>query len=821
MAAKTEKEWHPMRGIVDAWDEALTDALEDKRKPFQEVADECIKFFNGRDSYEWLSAAGDKGKQSAFHPRFKFTLHKAFELVAIFGPLLYNRNPVRTVTPREPLEMPPELLGDPNDPQVQQMVQQAQMQTMRQKAEDDARAQLLSRYLNYTPNEMPGGGLKTHAEKAITEALIKGAGVLWTSAYTYPGDDMTMPVSRYDTVDNLLIDPDAETLDDAKWISHREYLSVHDVSEEFGIPVKDLLGKGDLSYYETKSSADKSRTEKRKDEGKEKVEMMYIYRNYSRMGIGTKLRSAYEVNSKDETAKFRNMIDKKVGKYAYIVTSPNISYPLNLPKDAVNTREDEEIVAALQWPVPFWADERWPMTLLSFYEEPRQLWPVAPLAPGLGELKFLNVMMSHLASRIWSSSRDFIAVAKAAAADLEDDIRDGNDQTIIRVSNTYGDIRKVVTFLQQPQTNFDVWKIIEAVVDQFERRVGLTDLAYGLNTGGTQSRTAEDAANKNSAMRVRPDHMADRVETWMTEVARHEAMVARMFLEPEDLEGPLGPVGASLWQSLVMETSPIKVMREMEYRVESGSARKPNKDQEVANAQQAMQLLGPEFSKHADATTDTNPLNALVKLWAEASDSKDDGMQMGPRMPPPEPEPDPNAPPPPEVQMAQMDLQAKQMDLQAKQMDSQMKQQEFQFKQQEAQANMQMKQVEGQSDMQMKQQQAQMDMQLKQQAAQMDAQLKQQQEQQKALAEQMKNRGNLSMVQEKHSQDLTQDQLDHLQEMNQDQDVHDQDMLQSAATHHQGLFQSEEQSDAQVAATKKQAAAKPKTNGKPSGNGSK
>jgi hypothetical protein len=679
---------------------------------------------------------------------------------------------------------------------------------------------------------MPGGGLKSHAEKAVNEALIKGAGVMWTEAYVYPGGQTVMPVSRYDTIDNLLIDPDAEDLNDAKWVSRREYVSVWDVSEEFDIPVKDLRGRGDLTAYDPKSYADKSRSEQRRDEGQDKAEMMYIYRTYSRMGVGAKLRGSAEYDSNDDTAKLRKELDKKVGNYAYIVSSPNISYPLNVPKDSINTMEDPEIIKALQWPIPFWADERWPMTMLSFYNEPRKLWPIAPLAPGLGELKFLNVMMSHLASRIWSSSRDFIAVAKAAAADLEDDIRDGNDQTIIKVSNTYGDIRKVVTFLQQPQTNFDVWKIIEAVTEQFERRVGLTDLAYGLNPGGTQIRTAEDAANRNSAMKVRPDHMADRVEVWLTEQARKEAMAARMILEPEDIEQALGPMAASLWATLVQEESPIKVMRELEYRVESGSARKPNKDREVANAQQMMQILGPEFSKHADATTDTNPLNALVDQWTEASDMSKDGLQMGPRMPPPPPEPDPNAPPPPEVQMAQMDMQAKQMDLQAKQMDGQMKQMEFQFKQQEAQANMQMKQVEGQvnlqmkqadgqSDMQMKQAQAQLDGQLKQQQAQLDAQIKQQQEQQRALSEQLKNRGNLSMDQQKHSQDLTQDQLEHLQDMDQDQDVHDQDMLQSTATHQQGLFQSEQQSDAQVAATKKQAARQPKTNGKPSGNGSK
>jgi hypothetical protein len=44
-------------------------------------------------------------------PRFKITIAKAFELVALFGPTLYWRNPTRLVKPRKKLELDPAVFG--------------------------------------------------------------------------------------------------------------------------------------------------------------------------------------------------------------------------------------------------------------------------------------------------------------------------------------------------------------------------------------------------------------------------------------------------------------------------------------------------------------------------------------------------------------------------------------------------------------------------------------------------------------------------------------------------------------------------------------
>ena len=134
-------------------------------------------FFCASTGFMWDQRYRHKFWDGKASPRFKFTISKAFELVALFGPILYHRNPHRQVTPRKPLELDPALFGDvQNDQQAAMFYQQSLMEQQQVGASDRMLAELLSRYLNYTPGEMPGGGMKEHGELCVTEDLITGRG---------------------------------------------------------------------------------------------------------------------------------------------------------------------------------------------------------------------------------------------------------------------------------------------------------------------------------------------------------------------------------------------------------------------------------------------------------------------------------------------------------------------------------------------------------------------------------------------------------------------------------------------------------------------
>tara|TARA_Y100000593_G_scaffold92503_1_gene184354 strand:- start:12614 stop:15388 length:2775 start_codon:yes stop_codon:yes gene_type:complete len=789
-----------LRPIVTGWLSKIDLAIQHK-KPFSDISEQCMAFFSGATGFMWEPKFKKKYLNTNTTPRFRMTMAKAFELVALFGPLLYWRNPQRTVKPRVQIDISPELFGPPNmqeimqqwqqlqqqmqqlqqqsqqlhqqmqqpqqqqqpqngqpvqqqDPaamqqqqqqqqqaqQVQQQMQQLQQQMQQlhpqvqqvqqaqqvyqqavveqrtRKSQDGARCNLVEKWLNYTPNEQPGGGLARHAELAITEALVKGRGVLWTEPYEFPGSDIRLTGNFYDTVDNLLIDPDAESLDDARWIAKRVVQPVWQVEKEYG------LKKGTLERSGNMESANSQGETKGDDMGNFKraqgksFDLMVHWKIWSRGGVGSRLTGV--------STPLKDAFDDTVGDFAYLCVASSVPFPLNAPPEKFKKASDKEVKEMFAWPVPYWKDNRWPCVLLDFYPKPRSVWPIAPLAPGLGELVFMNVIISHLANRIWSSSRDFIAVLKSAEEEVRKQIKNGEDLALISLNEVHRDIRQVVQFLQQPQTNFDAWRILEQITHVFERRTGLTELMAGLTT--TQSRSAEDIATKKEQMNIRPDHMSSKVEKWMAECAKMEKFCCRWFIESKDVEPLVGKTGGYLWQQLITSQDPEVVVREMDATVEAGSARKPNKARDTQNIQQAMQILFPELSKHADVTTDTAPLNKFLSLWADTVELDIDGMLTDNRLPM-------QFQPWFQQQQQQQMQQQQQAQMQAQQQQQQMQQQQMQMEQQKMQMDMQT----GQQKMQVDQQKMQMDMFAGQQKMQGEA-IKQQAMQQKAQLELVK-----------------------------------------------------------------------------------
>jgi len=97
--------------------------------------------------------------------------------------------------------------------------------------------------------------------------------------------------------------------------------------------------------------------------------------------------------------------------------------------------------------------------------------------------------------------------------------------------------------------NGDIWKVIEAVTQNFEKRTGLTELVYG--ESASSYRSAEEAQLKGSQLQIRPDDMAQKVEDAMTCVARKEALAARWHLSGQDVQGCMGPIAAHFWDQVV------------------------------------------------------------------------------------------------------------------------------------------------------------------------------------------------------------------------------------------------------------------------------
>jgi hypothetical protein len=115
-------------------------------------------------------------------------------------------------------------------------------------------------------------------------------------------------------------------------------------------------------------------------------------------------------------------------------------------------------------------------------------------------------------------------------------------------------------------------------------------------------------------------------------------LAARWLLEPQDVVPVLGPLGAAAWGQHVMQRDIVGLTRDFLYRVEAGSARKPNKATRVEQMQLAVQTLGPILSGLVGAGV-VDPFNALIKDWAGSLD-----IDPAPYLVPP-PQPPAAAPP--------------------------------------------------------------------------------------------------------------------------------------------------------------------------------
>jgi hypothetical protein len=198
-----------------------------------------------------------------------------------------------------------------------------------------------------------------------------------------------------------------------------------------------------------------------------------------------------------------------------------------------------------------------------------------------------------------------------------------------------------------PQVTKDLWDIISAILDEFAKTTGLSELAYGWTR--SSFRSAAEAQIKNENVSIRPDNMANELEDCMSTLARREALAARWLLEPQDVSPVLGAMGAAAWQQSVSRRDLVGLTRELLYRVEAGSARKPNKASRVEQMQMAIQTLGPILSQLAGSGM-PDPFNALIRDWADSLDIDAEPYIIPPPPPPAAP---PGVPASPAGQEAQ------------------------------------------------------------------------------------------------------------------------------------------------------------------------
>lgn len=808
-----ERAQYPLSPLCKAWLDIVRSAFDFKKSRFQNDADTAMKFFHcGAElsKFLWEDRLKARDGEQLPAPTFRILVAKVAELVQLIGPSLYHKNPTIIVDPKFP-ELPLNLLLQLVPPELMQQAQMAAQQQGQQfnpqtlfppdptEPESHVVAELLQYYLDYMQRE---NDKKTHSRRMIDEALIKGMGVLWTESFQPYEGGPTLVGSFYDSINHLLVDPDVDTFEDAKYIIRRRFEPIYWVAKKYHLKESFLRKKyGTHESLIQQSHLDQDPDGDRKRKTGTSCDMMEYWEIYSKMGMGHRL--AYKTGESTKEGEVPSFLDDdtaefldKFGPNCMIVVAHNVPFPLNLPNtdfEAAITEPDEDKAEDLsdaaflrcQWPIPFWSDGSWPCTTLAFHDVPNSPWPMSHVKPGLGYLEFMTWCMSFLCNKIRTSCATVASVMKAAGDELKEQLFNGKDFRLLEVEKDLvpdGDVSKIAHFFEMPTVNTDIWKILEACSVAFDKATGLSELLYG-TAGGMRS--AKEASIKEGHSQTRIDDMASKVEDAMSLVARKEAMAARWLPDEDDLFPVLGQRCTALWMQYVNSKDIDAVAREFHYRVEAGSARKPNKDTRIDQINQAIQVWAPVIQWSLQSGN-TGLTNAFISAWGKAAD-----LEVKDFLLPPPPPPPPN----PMQQKIEAEIEQGKQELEMKKQELGMKQEFEQAKlgmeQQKVQMQLEGQKAKTQADIE----KAQIDMQIAREKAGMDMQI-----------EQAKAQNDLQLGQAKLQGDLRQQEM----AMDIKRQEGQQKLQLGAAEGVQKLKINEAQTDADIAAKKKQAAMKPK-----------
>lgn len=804
--------FEPLRPLVSGWLSKIEAAIASPaRKRWRATSDECLMFYNKSAAAMWDADFTKKFWKGVKAPRFKVTCNKAFEYVAIIGPNLLWDIPHRQVTAKKKLAIPEGLI-QANPEFFQKFIQEYEIEGQ----VDELRANLMGGWLNYTPKELPHGGLSHANEMAVLDTMLLGTGVLWPALYSFPGSERTLTGCFRKPPQDLIYDPDFKTSAECKWVALRHLDTHWEVEKRFKLPPNSLKGKSSLEsswhYSESMGRDDKSSGDRKSGKCND---LVVWYEIFSKLGVGSRMTGMPDA--------VKGPLEELVGDYAYICVCPDCPYPLNCPSDLIRKgASPERVRECFEWPIPLWTDSRWPFESLVFYEDPDSPYGVPPLSPALGELKAINAIISWLVNRTWQSSRQMWAVLGQYHDDMKKVLEEGSDQSVFAIPpGITDDVKKIIQLIDTKEVNKDAWAVLDLLSNAFDKRTGLTEAgAYG--TSDTQSRTAEDVKAKQKAFGVRPEYMQKKVIEWQGRVASVEAMLSWMFVKGKDTQGLFGKTGSALWDQLIANADHEEVVRQMRFDVAASSVRRPNRERDIENFNEYMGRWLPLVQNYAELNNDYSPANGAMERWMELHDMKNPEKLYFPDKDPNDPAAqlqqqmqqaelqkvqaeaqklmgEAQANPMAELQMEQqMEAQKLQMEAQAQQqqaaLDAKKAEMELAMEIEKLKAELAMKQQE----LQMKAQEHQMDMQFRAQEGQVDLAIK-------------KETGAQQIAQGRQQMELSKQQGE--QQLKQGEQAHQQQLKQGEATTKSKVDSTAKVTDAKVTATKAMAKAKPKPAG--------
>lgn len=613
-----------LKGVVDIWEKQADLAQKVKQEQFGKTANFLWGYLGKsfRNSQEQIEASG-RGQGWGNGEQSYTCINKVREFVNIFLPYIHEKVPNRVVLPRMSI-LSAELkqyLIDMGHAEQQAQGQQVASMT----------ARLMQDWLNYLPKEYD---LYREGRLAATEALMKGRGVMVTEMEQGPYG--LIPVSRFTSVDDWLIDPDCRQPRDAGYMIQICFDSVWKLSEEYGIEPEKLRGNWQ-SYL---SQAREYRPTNYPTNYEHQLDIAMYYRVYSRMGMGTR----FKAESQNVDANFMAAMSS-LGDHVRLDIMPGLDYPLNLQPDKLANASPDDIAAMVEWPIRFYAEQSnpWPCTFLDFYPNPDNPWATAPLESASALLVFMDEYYAWLMTRIRATRRLIPIISKQIADDkFREALNSVEDLPILYVDGNPTDVTKLTAFLEFPDIKPEMFAVASQLEQKFEQASGMVPTMYG-EQPSSQDRSAAATDLRAKHLSSRPDDFADANIEFNSKIAQKEAQASRMLVGPEvvaplfneqppDLnnkESAFTSPLSWLWASKINTTDERVAASDFEYTCEAGTGVRRNKQKQMQDLQL---ILQKPFDIAGQMLAAGNPSmwNNIWSMISEIMDLPGDRMMIQP-----------------------------------------------------------------------------------------------------------------------------------------------------------------------------------------------
>ncbi len=479
------------------WKEKIRAAIKAKAA-FSKQAKEVDSYFKARHA-ELFDSPNLSDHFMTFEGASAVSVPKSAQMRNNLGPHLYPQTPTRNVNPKTTDTV---MLG---------------------------LARVLEAYINATPREAK---LARETRRAIDDSLLRGRGFLRT------GFDPTQEIvtSWYVSSRDVLIDPDATCWQDAYWIALRKVTPLWQAKRE----IKDGWRKKDLTAnyrsVEVTSSGQDSYEENDRDSEEVAItnDMVEAWEIYSKMG-GGQLASGFPDGHPEGDSDFVK-VTISMGHEVPLYEGP--------------------------WETPLYLDKDWPVEPLDYVETLDELWPESVMGQVIPLQRTIDVLTSLSLTNCKMRGKFVMFGDETLSPKYQKQIRNGSPAEYIPVSvkptdRPVGERFKVMETGSAPPELAAERAYLE---QQFEIATGLTPVVQGVQSG-PQDRSAEAARQKGMASNARLGDMKARTEEFQTNVARHEALMARLELDPKEVEPFVPQSEIALFRVLVDPTDELRSLQ--------------------------------------------------------------------------------------------------------------------------------------------------------------------------------------------------------------------------------------------------------------------